>query len=519
MDPKVLHKASTLPPFVGRLLPLGHDPVCEIVLNFGECNLFDTITTQMVQTRKTRTLPARRLAAQEATPVSNPLWTSPLSTSTPSGRTVNDRPSSSPSCTDSDLRLSNSGRTESDRHSSTSGRTDSDHSSSSRAPPTNRRLTAHGSETVSRATSDNPPARHRGLRRGTAAHRSNAQDFTDSQASNGSHGPEDGEIVATRPFRHLSRGFKTIPTPLTITSPVDWYIERFVIGNGYVHRRSGIILVQGTLYAAGNTSGGSDSFYPIEEDSVRLSPRGLVLKLSYYASWIYQPRSKDMEFVHREPANPRSVPKVILKPKFDLHPGRGKMKVIADLVIETCRKCPGSVILIEGPTARNATERTNPFLLKGLGQLLMRESDSSDLIAAFVHGISRVRGLEVAIKARKIFRLNFATARKISIVATLLQEQGLFCDFQKVSKNDRPAFDADRWSWIANKSRGVWLVLVVAGNVVNHCIAMDGGEQLINEEKYPLNLSVVSLKACYGDGAPAPHILCARQLVPQGRYS
>ena len=107
--------------------------------------------------------------------------------------------------------------------------------------------------------------------------------------SNSSQGTEDEEIVETGPFRSPTRGFKTIATPPTITSPVDWYIERLAIGNGYAHRRSGITLMQGTWYAAGNTSGGSESFYPIEEDSVRLSPRGLALKLSYYASWIYQP--------------------------------------------------------------------------------------------------------------------------------------------------------------------------------------------------------------------------------------
>ena len=248
--------------------------------------------------------------------------------------------------------------------------------------------------------------------------------------------------------------------------------------------------MQGTLYAAGNTSGGSESFYPIEEDSVCLSPRGLAIKLSYYASWIDQPRRKDTEFVYGGPANPRPVPNVTIKPKFDFHPGRGKMKVIADLVIETCRKYLGLVILIGGPTARNATEKTKPFLLKGLGKLLMQESDSFCLMAAFVHGISRVRGLEVAIKARQLFRLKFPNARKISSVAPFLQEQRLFCDVKKVSKNDRPAFDADHWSWIATKSTGVWLVRIVAGNVGNHCIAIDGDAKLIfdNEEEYPFKV-------------------------------
>ena len=137
--------------------------------------------------------------------------------------------------------------------------------------------------------------------------------------------------------------------PPTITLPVDWNIERLVIRNGYAHRRSGITMVQGTLCAAGNTSGGSESFYPIEEDSVRLSPHGLALKLSYYASWIDQPRRNDTKFVYGELDNLPPVPKVIFKPKFDLHPGRVKMKVIADLVIETCRKYPGLVILIGAP--------------------------------------------------------------------------------------------------------------------------------------------------------------------------
>lgn len=134
---------------------------------------------------------------------------------------------------------------------------------------------------------------------------------------------------------------------------------------------------------------------------------------------------------------------VTVKPNFSLHPGCGKMRLIADLVIEACRKYPGLVILIRGPTARNATDKTKPFLLKGLGKLLMRESDSSCLMATFVHVISRVQGRQVAIKSGEIFRLNFPTARKIYGVAPVLQEYGLFCDIKKVSKNARSAFDSD----------------------------------------------------------------------------
>ena len=194
LDQNILHKLTTLRPLVERQPPLGHDPVCEIVLNSGECNLFDTITTRRIQTRKTRTPSARRLAAQEATPVSNPLRTSPLSTSTSSGRTV------------------------SDRHSSSTGRTDSDHRSSSRAPPTNSRRTAHGSEAVSRATSNDPPARRRGQPSSAAARQSNAQDATDPHTSNGSHGPEDGRSLKLDLFVVLLENLKPFRLP-------DYYLS------------------------------------------------------------------------------------------------------------------------------------------------------------------------------------------------------------------------------------------------------------------------------------------------------
>ena len=102
----------------------------------------------------------------------------------------------------------------------------------------------------------------------------------DTQASKDSEGSENGEIVECRPARRPIRRFRCIPNPPTISSLVDWYIERLVIVNGYAHRRSGITL-EGIFYAAGNTSGGSESFCPIEEDSVRLWPRVLASKLSY----------------------------------------------------------------------------------------------------------------------------------------------------------------------------------------------------------------------------------------------
>ena len=89
-----------------------------------------------------------------------------------------------------------------------------------------------------------------------------------------------------------------------------------------------------------------------------------------------------------------------------------------------------------------------------------------------------------------IFCLNLPTARKISSVASLLQEQELFSDVKNVSKNDCFAFDADRQSWIANKSRDVWLFHIVAGNVVNRFIAIEKDAKLIfdNEEEHPLKL-------------------------------
>ena len=80
-----------------------------------------------------------------------------------------------------------------------------------------------------------------------------------TDASKDTKGAEDGEIVGSRPDRRRTRRFKSIPNPLTIASPVDWYMEQLVIENGYAHRRSGITIVEGSLYAAGNTTCGSES--------------------------------------------------------------------------------------------------------------------------------------------------------------------------------------------------------------------------------------------------------------------
>ena len=189
----------------------------------------------MVQTRKTCTLSAGLLAAQEATPISNPLRTSPSSTSAPSGRTVSDHHSSSSGRTNSDRRLSTSGSTGSDRHSSSSGRTNSDHWSSIRAPPPNRRRTAHGSEVVSRATSDDPPARRRGIRSGAAARRrqcvwdKSSPPWVGWKAEANARGHEARRDARLQPFgRAREKG--VAHWPVTHSRPVVHLRERPVTG-------------------------------------------------------------------------------------------------------------------------------------------------------------------------------------------------------------------------------------------------------------------------------------------------
>lgn len=107
------------------------------------------------------------------------------------------------------------------------------------------------------------------------------------------------------------------------------------------------------------------------------------------------------------------------------------MRVIADLIIQAYRKYPGFLILIGGPAARNATEKAKPFLVNVHGKLLMRESDSPCVMAAFVHCFNRPRGWNVAIKERDMFRLRFPTAGKIYSVASISQGQGLLCNIKK----------------------------------------------------------------------------------------
>ena len=79
-----------------------------------------------------------------------------------------------------------------------------------------------------------------------------------------------------------------------------------------MHHTSGIKLLEGCLYAAGNTSGGYESFIRIQGSSVRLSLLGLASSFSYYASWIDHPRMKDNEFVNCTPPQTRQVPNITI---------------------------------------------------------------------------------------------------------------------------------------------------------------------------------------------------------------
>lgn len=91
-------------------------------------------------------------------------------------------------------------------------------------------------------------------------------------------------------------------------------------------------------------------------------------------------------------------------------------------------------------------------------------------------------------------------------------------NFRKVSD---PEFQADKFKWLAELTRGTWIVRLRAGNAVDHCVVIDGQRQEIegSEERKPFRLSESSLRTCGGDGAVELYISEVRELHKCSRYT
>lgn len=93
----------------------------------------------------------------------------------------------------------------------------------------------------------------------------------------------------------------------------------------------------------------------------------------------------------------------------------------------------------------------------------------------------------------------------------MVHKVALGFNFKKIQD---PEFQFHGFRWLAEVTRGIWIVRLRARSAVDHCVVVDGRRQEIvdSEEKKPMLLSESSLRGCGGDGAADLYIAEVREL-------
>ena len=278
----------------------------------------------------------------------------------------------------------------------------------------------------------------------------------------------------------------------------EWGIAKLVRGDGS-KSKCGRVLKAGRYYASASLIGGMESFHEIDVQSVKLNTRS-DRKVSYRCRR-QTPRSAKLPL----PRGPR------VRFSSGENTDRQKQAALLKGVISFCSRHPGFAVEVGGPGARDESTSLKDQLVHNFGPLKMKSNDGECYSAAIVNAIDCLKGSELAEKARASLEEHHQQIKNLKQIGRVVNRLRIRCEVRKVKVRELPvgAFD-----WLGGQSSGVWIVRLVQGNEVDHCVVIDGNRQLIldSAENYPIRLSAECLRLCGGDEVPNLQVAEIREL-------
>ena len=206
---------------------------------------------------------------------------------------------------------------------------------------------------------------------------------------------------------------------------------------------------------------------------------------------------------------------------FKRDPTSKKLRLLCNAVLRFCFKNPGFSVMFGGPGERTVrTDAPKHFDEIG-GPVFMRSLDGKCMTAALTNAVDVVKGRQAAEKAKEY--LTASNTHYLILASRRDEFHKAFAslDLRKISKSDLVTFLADKFAWLANLDRGVWLVRLVLPGCVGHCVVIDVERKIIidSEEPFPMRLIVEGLKISGEDEVDKVYVAEVRSILPAVRIN
>ena len=269
-----------------------------------------------------------------------------------------------------------------------------------------------------------------------------------------------------------------------------WNIARVFAGDGSAGA-SGKSFQLGHFYAAATLTGGTENFYEIDIESLRVKTRG-----SEKPSFSVQYGTKQSKKKPLPGLIPRA--RICKKDKWSK-----RERLIRMAIKRYCLQNPGIAVIFGGPGKRTVSSGGSTRGSFKSMPIYMRADDGECLVAAVVNAVEILQGSDSAEKAKQYL---IDAGRHARSVANCVKDIHKVCpgyDLRKVPRAAIQQFQRDKFEWISSLDHGIWLVRLLKANVLDHCIVVDGVRRVIldSAEQYALPLTVEALHHCGGKGA------------------
>lgn len=266
---------------------------------------------------------------------------------------------------------------------------------------------------------------------------------------------------------------------------MSWAIDRVMIGDGR-QGASGHKMQDGVLYAAAGLTGGDESFWPIDANSITLSLHTMQALLN-----AIDDGTNDL---------PRK--KKFLQEMF--------RRLYAWMMAHR-----GVPILIGGIGARGQITGSRRFEVHQYGPNLVRSNDDSCVSAALSNGTCALYGTTGGTSVDKYLRKHPMKIKTLKQLFSLVHQIPAQLSVRRVPKAVKKAFDANPFKWLAHHNQGVWIVRIVEHGIVDHCVALDCNRGIVHDSasRYPFALTEDVLRLLGGDEAKNLRVAEVRELV------
>ena len=267
-----------------------------------------------------------------------------------------------------------------------------------------------------------------------------------------------------------------------------WKIEKLVVADGTT--KAGREIESGVLYANSNKLGGYEQLYPIEKQTLSLTPysiRAFTRKLG-----LLPPTSE---------VSQEAIEEI------------GSEVETMDALIIWMEAHAGTPVDVGGCGARSDI-RNEGWYYSPLGADNPIFLNDDSFVAALCNAVFVFDGVAAAKRAF----LQLSSAPELSGILKVLlplvhRVPGHF-NIKKVSKGEQARYDRNRFRWVARQERGVWLVRVRNEGLMDHCVCVDAGSSLVRDSasRRPFSLTTNVLCLIGGSDAKNLHVIEVREL-------